>query len=164
MKPGVVIDTNVPIVANGGAPQADAACQLACIRKLETIRRSHRVFLDRSGLILGEYRLYLSPRGQPNVGDAFFKWLWDNQANEEVCHQVTITPIDDSHRAFLEFPEDPLLVTFDRSDQKFVAVVVSSAEQVPIVNATDTDWWDVRAALARHGVTIEFVCIDLMIR
>lgn len=33
-KEEVVVDTNVPLVANGKAEQADLECEVACVRKL----------------------------------------------------------------------------------------------------------------------------------
>ncbi len=85
MKPAVVVDTNVPMVANGRTEQASLACVSTTITKLRDIQSRHRVLVDCLGLILDEYRRHLSPRGQPGLGDAFFKWLWDNQANPQVC-------------------------------------------------------------------------------
>jgi hypothetical protein len=59
---------------------------------------------------------------------------------------------------FLEFPKDPDLKGFDRSDHKFVAIVVASGEGAPVLDATDSDWWDYRDALMRNGVRVEFIC------
>ena len=159
MKPGVAVDTNVPVEANdlsGDNPD----CALACVEKLREIRSRYRVLLDSGNLILDEYRKNLSPRGQPGLGDAFFKWLWDNQENKQVCRKVLITP--HQTRGFVEFPDDPALARFDRSDRKFVAAVIASGEKAAIVNAVDTDWWDYGDALKRHGVTVLFLCPELM--
>jgi hypothetical protein len=155
------LDTNVAVVANGRASQASNSCVSTCITALLDLRESHRVLVDERGLILDEYRRSLSPSGQPGPGDAFFKWLWDNQGNPDHCRQVDITPTGDA-RGFEEFPDDPGLATFDRSDRKFVAVAIASVERPPILNASDTDWWNHRDALSRHGVTIRFLCQELM--
>ncbi len=116
MKAIVVVDTNVPITANGRAEQASPACQLACITALRQIRAQRRIAVDRSGLILQEHRRHRSPGGQPGLGDAFFKWLWNNQANPQICVPVAITSTNDG-RDFAEFPNDPDLASFDRSDR-----------------------------------------------
>ena len=50
-----VVDVNVPIVANGGAPQADLDCQYACVTALQEITESGMVVLDDQMRILGEY-------------------------------------------------------------------------------------------------------------
>ena len=162
MRVGVIVDTNVAIVANGKADQAGVDCIRACIAALKQVRASRRIWLDVNGLILGEYRINLSPTGQPGVGDAFFKWSWNNQANEQLCRQVRLSPLDDDHRLFAEFPDDPELRGFDRSDQKFAAVAIACGEEAPIQNASDTDWWFFREALARHGVQVHFLCPELM--
>ncbi|MCW5970215.1 MAG: hypothetical protein KIT57_17045 [Blastocatellales bacterium] len=160
--PPVVVDTNVPMVANEQASQAGHQCVSACIAELEQIVAGRQILLDDRGLIIEEYRRRLSLSGQPGVGDMFFKWLWNNQANPRHCRQVTITPTDDDNRGFVEFPKDPELANFDPNDRKFVATALASGVAAPILNASDTDWWVVREALERHGVKIHFICPELM--
>ena len=162
MRPAVVMDTNVAIVANAQTPQAGIQCVQACIQALKRIRAEQRLLLDQNGLILEEYRHHLSPAGQPGPGDAFFKWLWYNQANERYCRRVPLTPASEDDRTFVEFPDDPDLVRFDRSDRKFVAVALASAEDAPILNASDTDWYIFREALTRHHVLVQDICPELM--
>lgn len=155
----VVIDTNVLHVANNNSEQAGPACVLNVIARLEKVRDSNRVALDDSGFILQEYldqRFHFS--GQPGFGDAFFKWLFENQANESVCESVTVTPLDSHGRDFDEFPDDPDLNDFDPSDRKFVAVALASPNAPPVLNAVDSDWWDFREALESNGVEIKFLC------
>src|SRR5207253_11247121 len=134
------------------------ACVEACIDRLIASQQHDVVLVDDGGLIFEEYQRYLAHKGQPGTGDAFFKWLWDNQANEAHCRRVPITPIHPDPRGFLEFPEDPRLATFDASDRKFVAVAIAAGSQPVIVNASDTDWWAARQVLAEHAVTVEFLC------
>jgi hypothetical protein len=153
----LVVDTNVPVVANGRTPQAGPACVLACIDALDDLRLHNRVVLDSLGRILQEYRNNLSASGQPGVGDAFFKWVWQNQANTTHCETVEIHPRRNGED-YEEFPDDPELARFDRSDRKFVAVALASRLNPPIYNAVDSDWWDFRDALAAHGVTVRFLC------
>lgn len=164
MKAARVMDTNVSIVANGKTPQAGDRCVETCISTLLELRERHRLLLDEQGLILDEYRRHLSPSGQPGVGDAFFKWLWSNQSNPEHCRQVPLTLMASGRREFEEFPDDPALAAFDPSDRKFVAVSIASGESAPILNAADSDWWQHREALSRHGVEIQFLCPELMKR
>ena len=162
MRTAVVMDTNVAVVANGRALQAGDKCVGTCITTLIEMRGRHRVLLDEQGLILEEYRRHLSPSGQPGAGDAFFKWLWDNQGNLDHCRQIPITLIDGGRRGFEQFPDDPDLASFDRNDRKFVAVAIASDEQPSILNAADTDWWVHREALGRHGIILQFLCPELM--
>jgi len=156
----VVIDTNVAVVANGEAPQADCECVLACVRRLRAVQESETVLLDRSGLILKEYRSRLRPPLKPDPGHLFFLWLYDNSGREEYCLQVPIT--DDPERGFVEFPADPALEKFDPDDRKFVAVAIASKRRPPIVNASDRDWHEHRDALSRNGIRVESLCPELM--
>jgi len=155
-----VVDTNVPLVANGKTEQADLECEVACVRKLIQIQSEQRTLLDDRMLIMGEYRRNLSQSGQPGVGDAFFKWLWENQANEQHCRTVPLTVHAD--RGFVEFPDDARLSSFDLSDRKFVAVALASGTDPQVLNASDTDWWHDRQTLAEHGIQIVFLCPELM--
>ena len=155
----VVIDTNVLVVANGGHAAASLACVGACIDALLQARDAG-VVIDDAQLILSEYRGYCSFKGQPGVGDAFFKWLWNQQGNALKCRTVPIKP--HKARGFAEFPDDARLAKFDREDRKFVAVSVAAGDNPPVLNASDTDWWDVRQALAEHHVSVDFLCPELM--
>ena len=66
-------------------------------------------------------------------------------------------------RVFEEFPGDPNLKDFDRSDRKFVAVACASrAKPAPVWNAVDSDWWVFERVFGRHGVTIDHVCPDMI--
>ena len=157
----VVIDTNVCILANGASTHASFSCVRACIDALEAARQ-RIVVIDDGYRIFAEYRRHLSASGQPNVGDAFFKWLWDNHCNDQHCERVPITPRDDPKRCFEEFPDDPALAGFDSSDQKFVAVALASSLNPEVLDGSDTDWWNARQTLASHGVRIKFLCPELM--
>lgn len=158
MRPAVVVDTNVPVAANGKASQTGPECQLACIDALESIRKRNCVLLDSHDRIIEEYRRQLSPKGQPGVGDMFFKWLWDNQGNPRHCGFVEITPLSGHEEGFEEFPRDPALATFDKSDRKFVAVAIASGRKPVIFNAVDSDWRDHAAALERNGIRVKNLC------
>jgi hypothetical protein len=88
------------------------------------------------------------------------KWVWQNQGAADRCEQVHITPMPSDPENFHEFPSDTRLASFDRSDRKFVAVAKASQKCPTILNATDSDWWDHRVALAENGVVVEFLCPD----
>lgn len=160
-KAAVVVDTNVAVVANGKTEQANEECMYVCRRKLRQIREgSLFLLLDDRDMIFEEYRKHLSLSGQPGVGDVFFKWLWQNRYNDEYCRQISITPHD--RREFEEFPDDPDLMCFDMDDRKFVAVALASGSDPRVLNASDTDWWDYREQLRKHGVKVVFLCPELM--
>lgn len=158
-----VIDTNVGVVANEDHPEASPECVIACTNFLEDIRNGEAlVVIDASWEILREYMRQMSSSGQPGPGDAFLKWLLNNQANPERCEQVWIDPVIDSEdpRGYDQFPDDPDLAGFDPSDRKFVAVALASLNQPSVANAADSDWWNHREALEQAGVKIEFLCSD----
>ena len=157
----VVLDVNVPIVANGQHDRAELLCIRACIRALRE-SRGQVVLVDAGQRILAKYRDYLSGSGQPGPGDAWFKWLWQNQANRRRCRQVQVKSIGGSDTDFEEYPADPDLAKFDPADRVFVAVAVASGLDANILNATDTDWWPVRQAFERNDVKIVFLCEELM--
>ena len=153
-----VVDTNVPVVANGRSEQADPNCVIACIQSLQDIKSRGIVVLDDGMRILQEYRRNLSLSGQPGLGSAFLKWVWNIQAVDEQCERVPIRQRPEDDQDFEEFPRDPALAGFDRSDRKFVAVALASRKEPTILNAVDPDWWTYREALGKHGVRIRFLC------
>lgn len=157
MTKEVVVDTNVAKVANGEAEQAGSSCVTRCIDELLDLRRHRRVVLDQGGEILEEYERNLDFSGA-NPGDEFYRWLWFNQGT--CSRKVPITA--DPSRGFREFPDDPDLKGFHRKDRKFVAVALASGAGPEILNASDTDWWNHREPLRRHGVEIKFLCPELM--
>ena len=160
-KPEFVVDTNVPISANyNQTPQAGPACVLACIDSLEHIQNEGILLIDDKYLIFQEYDTYFNHSGQPGAGDRFFRWFVLNQGNPQYCRIISINP--HPNREFAEFPDDPALTSFDRSDRKFVAVALASGTAPEILNATDTDWWHHHQALRYHGVNVTFLCPELM--
>ena len=156
----VIMDTNVAVVANGQSEQADLKCEDVCIQILEDITEQGHILVDSDGAIFEEYSRQFNFSGQPGPGDQFFRWLWWNLENTERCRKVSVTP--HAGRGFDEFPDDPELASFDRSDRKFVAVALASGTRPDVLNASDTDWWDHRHALKRNGVKVVFLCEELM--
>ncbi|MBL6706970.1 MAG: hypothetical protein ISQ06_12720 [Planctomycetaceae bacterium] len=135
-----VVDTNVAVVANGRSEQAGPRCESASVQALRTAISSV-VCIDDSMLILSEYMNNLRMAGQPGVGDAFMKWVFQNQAVRERVEQVRITHSDGAPTSFEEFPTDHELNGFDPSDRKFVAVALASEHSPSVLNAVDSDWW-----------------------
>ncbi len=153
-----VVDTNVLVVANGKTEQASPDCIRECVNALERIQKKGRLVLDDAMLIFQEYRPYGSFSGQPGVGHAFFKWAHNNRYNDHRCELVTLHPRGTTGQDFEEFPDDPDLKGFGPDDRKFVAVARASKHAPRILNAVDSDWWDYREPLKRHGVKIVFLC------
>jgi len=153
-----IVDTNVLLVASKKAPQASLTCVLTCIKYLQNLKESGILVLDSNRLIIREYENKNSRSGQPNVGDAFLKWVLTHQATER-CEQVLITQIAEND--FAEFPRSPDLAKFDPSDRKFVAVALTHPVKPAIANAVDSDWRNYEEALANHGVSLNFLCPEL---
>jgi hypothetical protein len=153
-----VVDTNVPVVANGNSEQADPDCVIACVDALEAVYGGGVIVLDDAMRILDEYRRNLSMSGQPGAGDLFMKWVWSIQSVVKRCEQVHLTPRHNEPDNFTEFPDDPELAQFDLSDRKFVAVALASRRRPTILNAVDPDWADHHSALRRHAVKVTFLC------
>jgi hypothetical protein len=155
-----IVDTNVPIVANGHSAQASEELVEKCIDALMQITREGGLVLDDNGLIFEEYSRNLNFSGQPGTGDAFMKWVHDNQWNPEFCERRSITPLFNDSRGFEEFPTAPALAQFDASDQKFVAVANASEPKHPILEAVDFKWWGWKDALAQEGIIVVFLDED----
>jgi hypothetical protein len=154
----VVVDTNVPIVANGrpdpsnGGRSPALACRLAAIDFLEETLRTRRILLDMAGEIQAEYRRHLDPRGQPGVGDRFYLQILMSAP----AHVERIDLPRGVDGAYHDFPIDPELKEFDQSDRKFAALARRTG--APVANATDSDWVAHRAVLAKHGINVRFLC------
>lgn len=152
-----LVDTNVPIVANGKSEQADDSLVEACIDAILELTRKGGLVVDDGGLIFEEYRQNLSFSGQPGTGDAFMKWVHDHQWNLDYCERRPITLLEGDDRVFAEFPIAAALQEFDASDRKFVAVANATEPKRPILEAVDFKWWGWKDALAVEGIEVIFL-------
>ncbi|MBK8910308.1 MAG: hypothetical protein IPM61_03185 [Chlorobi bacterium] len=152
-----IVDTNVLVVANN-LPDSHAApsCIQAAIAFLISLKNNGHLVVDADYAIIKEYINNAKSTGQGGVGDAFLKWVLQNRANSNRCTQVQITHHPD--REYKEFPDDPNLISFDRSDRKFVAVALAHPGHPPIVNAVDSDWGNAIDTLGSHGVQVHQLC------
>ena len=152
-----VVDTNVPIVANGrpdksrGARQPSIECRLATIAFLEALLERGQIIIDLDGEIQKEYRRYLSPRGQPGVGDRFYLQIINSGQR---IHRIELHRRPDG--TYADFPTDPALDSFDPSDRKFAACARNAGAAVAV--AIERGWLNHRTALAAHGIDVDFVC------
>jgi len=150
-----VVDTNVPLVANG-ASNLSTECVSNCTRVLEEIMVDKScIALDDKWLLIREYSNKLRSQGQPGVGDRFLRWVLTNYRNAHRCEVASITPQCNS---FAEFPDHPSLDRFDKSDRKFVAVAVSHPKHPPILQAADSKWWRLKEALQLQQIDVVFLC------
>lgn len=156
-----LIDTNVAVVANQKS-NVGPRCQGAAVARLEQLKAREILVLDDAFYILNEYDRNLNSLGKPGLGDIFYLWVLRNRHNPKHCEQITLALDDDG--SFTAFPTAPELAKFDPSDRKFVAAALTHGARPPVVNASDTDWYEHREALNAHGVEIEFTCPEEMTR
>jgi hypothetical protein len=148
-----VVDTNLPVVANGRNTNASIDCRLAAIDFLDALLKRGRTILDYGGQIQAEYRRHLHPSGQPGVGDRFYQVLLTSGPAR--VERIDL-PTDPATGEFVDFPSDPALTSFDRSDRKFAAAARKSG--APVASAVDRGWLLHEVALSANGVAVEFVC------
>ncbi|MGE3345444.1 MAG: hypothetical protein AB7L71_18640 [Vicinamibacterales bacterium] len=152
-----VVDTNVVATAEGGNPGAGANCRAASAEALAAVMKQGHLFIDDQEAILTEYLRVVSP-GQPEAGGAFVKWTLQNQWNDALVTRVPITPQTGGPTEYRELPAPTLGTTYDRSDQKFLAVAAAHGERPPVLQSFDSKWWGWQASLAACGVTVHFLC------
>jgi len=154
-----VIDTNVPIVANGES-SFSPSCVKRCTIFLKDFMSRGVLVIDNKWKILGEYKHKLKTQvgHPPKLGNAFLKWVLTNRENPFKVEKVRITPLENENRGFNEIPDDKDLERFDLSDRKFLAVSFSHNEKPPIVQGTDSKWIGFEDVLLKHGIKIEFLC------
>ena len=158
----VIVDTNVAWVASGRSEQASEDCVATCVEKLEQINNDEvKLALDRERRIIDEYQA-LEQTGRFNIGYQFYKWVEMNWTNPERCDLVEITPVDGLEIDFEKFPDDSALKKFDEDDRKFIAVACAHRDRPPILQAVDGKWRDFLDALHQNGVTVEYLCEDVM--
>ncbi|MFZ1416508.1 MAG: hypothetical protein WAS73_18320 [Defluviicoccus sp.] len=154
-----VVDTNVPVVANGRSDGHDPnppspSCRIAAIQFLTGMLASGTVIVDLAGEIQKEYRTYLRPSGQPGVGDRFYQTIL--QSHPQRIERINLPKRTDGE--YQDLPQALIEVHFDPSDRKFAALAIRG--NAPVVNATDSDWLIHRAVLVANGIEIMFLCGD----
>jgi hypothetical protein len=147
-----VIDTNVLVVANGRDTNARIQCRLAAGDALNGLLRNGRIVVDEAREMQTEYRTYCDPKGQPGVGDRFYREVLNNYGGK--VERIFLAKREDG--SFEDFPDDPALHQFDPSDRKFAAAARKSGAAV--MSCTDTDWVHHADALRRHGIEVDFLC------
>jgi hypothetical protein len=147
------VDTNLLAIANNFQSNVNPVCKLSVIRLLKSILETGVVVIDDAGEMIREYRNYCNARGQPNVGDEFFRQILMTYSSGKV---LRITLQKTASGGFEDFPTDPRLSNFDPSDRKFAAAGIVT--KTPVYAATDSDWLDHLVALNENGIGVEFVC------
>lgn len=151
-----VVDTNVVLVANGQHADVSFDCVATCALFLRDIMRNGHLAIDDRGRIIGEYLNKTQPKTGNRPGDAFVKWVLQNQCTKKWVDQVTLQ--EHVQRCFESFPDDQDLAKFDSSDRKFVAVSGAHPDKPAIAQAADSKWLNWAPALQRHGIEVAFLC------
>ena len=157
-----VIDTNVLLVADEKHGDTSASCVSHCVKRLLELQASGCVVIDDNYHLIGEYQNNINANQGKGMGATFLKWLLQNQANLKHVERVSITETDENH--FEEFPNLKLEPEFDAPDRKFVSVANAHPEQPPIWQATDCKWLDWWPALRNFGISVDFLCPEVVLR
>lgn len=160
MKPisHAVVDTNILLIANEQHEDISPAGVIACVERLEHLRKRGRIVLDDGREILREYGHKTTPNTGNRVGDAFLKWIYQNMGNPQRVELVHIERHQE--RGYAEFPEDPELLDFDPEDKKFIAVAVAHPKHPIILQGSDSKWTGWSERLRVHSIRVEFLCRD----
>jgi len=75
-----VVDTNVLLIANEQHKEFLPKV-IACVTRLEQLRKSGCIVLDDGHEILREYGQKTKPNTGNRVGDGFLKWIFQNSGN-----------------------------------------------------------------------------------
>lgn len=145
-----VVDTNVPIVANGDNEDVCYECRFKTVEFLEELMNSGRLIVDTEGAVEVEYWNNLKT-GYPGVGNRFIQHFLSAHADR--VDRVKIV-FDRSTGSDLNFNE--ALKNFDLSDRKFAAL--SKVTGRPVYVSVDSDWAIFRDALEAVGVSPKFLC------
>jgi hypothetical protein len=153
----VVIDTNVPVIANGAMNNkskmpASLKCQISAVEALFKAVNSQCILLDLEGNIQNEYQRYLNAKGQPGVGDQFFRHILNSIPSR--VERLSLPKRCDGEYSFL--PQEIIDCGFDRSDRKFAALAKQAGASV--INAVDSDWVQHGLTLSNAGIEVENVC------
>lgn len=152
-----MVDTNVPIVANGrpdpnnGNPPSHD-CRIAAVQFLQKILKNGTLVVDLAGEIQSEYRNHLNASGQPGVGDRFYQQVIN--CAPRITERVDLLKRPDGE--FVELPQALIDENFDKSDRKFAAL--ANFTGAAVVNATDSDWVHHRTTLKSCGIRVKFLC------
>ena len=152
-KKRYVIDTNVPIVANGrqnsdGGKQYSIDCREKAGRFVKYVLESGTPLVDGDGAILCEYRKNLDSSRQ-GIGDLFYREILQRGIAERI-------DLPKKGKEYQDVPQEIIRAGFHRKDRKFVAL--AKKENVPVVVAVDSGWPAHFPLLQRHGVCVWFVC------
>lgn len=162
-----VFDENVIIVANDltrlslGSepicPQANEACRIAAVDALSNVISRGGLVLDSGSEYLEKYRLAGSLSGQPGIGDAFVRAVFQKGYNPDWATRVEIRDGDN-----YVLPEGFEAIGFDEDDHLWIAGAHKAGKTSRIVNAVDSDYTEAQVALEAFGIKVLELCADCL--
>jgi hypothetical protein len=147
-----IVDTNIFIAANGKADQLAENDANKCRLFVGSLFSDTTISLDLQGEIFNEYFNHMNWSGQPGIGDAFVKYLWDRQYNKTICEKVDIKK--DKNGIYKQLRDKKDLLLFDPNDHKFIAVYLGSKNSAVICNACDSDWENNKLLLSKYQINV----------
>jgi Holliday junction resolvasome RuvABC ATP-dependent DNA helicase subunit len=152
-----IIDTNVPLVAQGSAIQMSDDCVINCVDFLEDLFTNKiKLVIDSDYHLIHEYENQMRKGTRLDYGNRFLKWIYSNQANTHKIKTVEINQLDEYN--FEEVPPSLIEIGFDNSDRKFIAVAIANNNQAPVAQAADSKWIGWEEALINEGISVYFLC------
>lgn len=146
----VIIDTNVLVVANGQNDHVSQDCSDACVEFVAQVCRDKHVILDADDEVRKEYAGVLKTARPYGIGAML---LFQILQQRRVKLVEIIRSVEGN---YVDFPIDPALASFDRSDRKFAAL--GKKTRVPVTNAADSDWKKFERPLRLHGIHVIQLC------
>lgn len=152
-----IVDTNVPLVAQGSSIQMSNDCILNCASFLDQLFQGHFLLVIDNGYhLIDEYQNQMDKGTQYHYGNRFLKWVYTNQANPKKIKTVEINQLDEFN--FKEVPQSIIDIGFDNSDRKFIAVAIANQNQASIAQAADSKWIGWENDLEKEGIKVLFLC------
>lgn len=152
-----IIDTNVPLVAQGSGNHMSSNCTQNCVAFLERLFNGHfKLVIDDGYHLIAEYQNLMLKGSQAQYGNRFLKWIFTHQDNPLKIKTVEVNQLDEYN--FKEVPKSLIEIGFDNSDRKFVAVAVANNYRAPIAQAADSKWIGWEDALNKEGISVFFLC------
>lgn len=158
-----VVDESVLVIANDltrislglipRTPQADENCRLACVAFLENLMENGSIVIDDGTEFLEKYKAHCSFSGQPGIGDAFFRAVFERGYDPTWVDRVTI-----AEGGNYLLPDGFLNSGFHNDDFLWVSAAYNGPVGTHIANGCDSDYGEFAGAITAIGVEVVEVC------
>lgn len=158
-----IVDENVLVVANDLTrrslglhpicPEASDDCGLKCADALTELIENGIVGLDEGSEVFDKYKSHCSFSGQPGVGDAFLRAVFERGYIPNWARRINIRLDSD-----INLPGSFLQCGFDNDDYVWIALAYNAGEPAKILNAVDSDYSIHHSDCASIGVLVEELC------